>query len=106
MKRQVHTMKAGTITAKLRDAVPVCFYENGSEVTRYRNIDIPDSLKELEIKDFAFNIAQDGKITLTLRRIRRRKRNPTFPKIRRICSRTSCGPTRSRRNTRLYYKTR
>ena len=27
-----NTMKAGKITAKLRDAVPVCFMEDGEEV--------------------------------------------------------------------------
>ena len=37
-------MKAGQITAKLRDAVPVCFYTNDAEAIRYKNIEIPDSL--------------------------------------------------------------
>ncbi len=59
-------MKAGQITAKLRDAVPVCFFTDGSEVTRYKNIDIADSLKELEIYDFGFVVAADGKITFRL----------------------------------------
>ena len=59
-------MKAGQITAKLRDAVPVCFFTDGDEVTRYRNIDIPDSLKELDIMDFGFDVAMDGKITFRL----------------------------------------
>ena len=34
-------MKCGKLTAKLRDAVPVRFYENGREVKRYKNIEIP-----------------------------------------------------------------
>ena len=59
-------MKAKTITAKLRDAVPVRFMVEGDEVTRYRNIDIPDSLKEIEIRDFAFDTVTDGKITFQL----------------------------------------
>jgi hypothetical protein len=59
-------MKAGQITAKLRDAVPVCFFTNGSEATRYKNIDIPDSLKELELTDFGFDVPADGKITFRL----------------------------------------
>lgn len=59
-------MKAGQITAKLRDAVPVRFMENGEEMKRYKNIDIPDSLKKLEIQDFQFDIATDGKITFQL----------------------------------------
>jgi hypothetical protein len=59
-------MKAGQITAKLRDAVPVCFFSNGSEVKRYKNIDIPDSLKELEIIDFDFDVVEGEKITFRL----------------------------------------
>jgi hypothetical protein len=59
-------MKAGQITAKLRDAVPVCFFEYGEERTRYRNIDIPDSLKELDILDFGFDVIPEGKITFRL----------------------------------------
>ena len=60
-------MKAGKITAKLRDAVPVCFIdEDGNEVRRYKNIELPDELKELEVTDFHFNILLDGKIVFHL----------------------------------------
>ena len=59
-------MQAGKITAKLRDAVPVRFMTKGEEVKSYKNIDIPDSLKELEINDFQFDIAPDGKISFQL----------------------------------------
>ena len=59
-------MKTGQITAKLRDAVPIEFYQEGNERARYRNIDIPDSLKELEITDFKFITPEDGKITFRL----------------------------------------
>jgi hypothetical protein len=59
-------MKAGQITAKLRDAVPVCFFENGEEKAQYRNIDIPDNLKDLDIMDFQFNVAPGEKITFRL----------------------------------------
>jgi hypothetical protein len=59
-------MKAGQITAKLRDAVPVSFIEEDKELKRYKNIDIPDALKELEIKDFKFDVKQDGKIEFHL----------------------------------------
>ena len=38
-------MKCGKLTAKLRDAVQVRFYENGREIKRYKNIEIPDSVK-------------------------------------------------------------
>jgi len=59
-------MKAGQITAKLRDAVPVEFYEDGNEKARYRNIDIPDSLKKLEMTDFRFITPENGKISFRL----------------------------------------
>jgi hypothetical protein len=59
-------MKAGKITAKLRDAVPVCFMVDGKEVKRYKNIELPDELKELEIKDFKFHVPQDEKIVFHL----------------------------------------
>lgn len=59
-------MKAGRITAKLRDAVPVCFMVDGKEMARYKNIELPDAHKELEIMDFRFNVPMDGKITFEL----------------------------------------
>jgi len=34
------TWKAGQITAKWRDAVPVEFYQDGNEMAQYKNIDI------------------------------------------------------------------
>ena len=40
------------ITAKLRDAVPVCLMVNGEEVKRYKNIELPDEPKEVEMTDF------------------------------------------------------
>jgi hypothetical protein len=60
-------MKAKAITAKIRDAVPVCFIVNGEELQRYKNIEIPDSLKELELKDFHFQVSPtDEKIAFHL----------------------------------------
>lgn len=59
-------MKMGKITAKLRDAVPVCLMVEGNEIKRYKNIDLPDSLKELEMKDFNFYTPADGKITFQI----------------------------------------
>ena len=40
-------MECGKLTAKLRDAVLVCFIENGKEVKRFKNIEIPDEIKKL-----------------------------------------------------------
>lgn len=59
-------MKTGKITAKLRDAVPVCLMVNGEEVKRYKNIELPDMLKEVEMIDFHFNVHMDGKITFEI----------------------------------------
>lgn len=59
-------MKTGKITAKLRDAVPVCLMVNGAEVMRYKNIELPDMLKEVEMTDFHFNVHMDGKITFEI----------------------------------------
>ena len=59
-------MKCGKLTAKLRDAVPVRFYENGREVKRYKNIEIPDAVKELEFQDFKFDAPLNGAITFKI----------------------------------------
>ncbi|MCB6414981.1 hypothetical protein LI221_07875 [Faecalimonas umbilicata] len=59
-------MKTGKITAKLRDAVPVCLMVEGKEVKRYKNIELPDMLKEMEMTDFHFNVHMDGKITFEI----------------------------------------
>lgn len=59
-------MKTGKITAKLRDAVPVCLMVDGKEVKRYKNIELPDAIKELEMVDFHFNVPADGKITFEI----------------------------------------
>ena len=59
-------MKCGKLTAKLRDAVQVRFYENGREIKRYKNIEIPDAIKELEYRDFRFDVPQSGPITFKI----------------------------------------
>lgn len=59
-------MKTGKITAKLRDAVPVCLMVEGEEVKRYKNIELPDELKEMEMTDFHFTVHMDGKITFEI----------------------------------------
>lgn len=59
-------MKTGKITAKLRDAVPVCLMVEGKEIKRYKNIELPDMLKEVEMTDFHFNVHMDGKITFEI----------------------------------------
>ena len=49
-----------------RDAVPVCLMVEGKEVKRYKNIDLPDMLKKVEMLDFHFNVPEDGKITFEI----------------------------------------
>ena len=47
-------------------AVPVCLMVEDAEVMRYKNIELPDALKEIEMKDFHFNVHMDGKITFEI----------------------------------------
>lgn len=61
-----HITKTGKITAKLRDAVPVCLMVEGEKVMRCKNIKLPDMLKEVEKTDFHFSVHMDGKITLEI----------------------------------------
>ncbi len=56
-------MEMGKLTAKLRDAVPVCLLVEGKEIKRYKNIEIPDDLKKLEYNDFKFDVPLNGAIT-------------------------------------------
>ena len=59
-------MKCGKLTAKLRDAVPVCFIEEGKEIKRVKNIEISDAIKELEYKGFKFDVPMSGAITFKI----------------------------------------
>jgi hypothetical protein len=59
-------MKCGKLTAKLRDAVPVCFIEEGKEIKRVKNIEIPGAIKELEYKGFKFDVPMSGAITFKI----------------------------------------
>ena len=59
-------MECGKLTAKLRDAVPVCFMVDGKEVKRYKNVEIPDEIKQLPFIDFRFDVPQSGAITFKI----------------------------------------
>ena len=59
-------MECGKLTAKLRDAVPVCFIVNGMEVKRLKNIEIPDEIKKLPYTAFKFDVPQNGAITFKI----------------------------------------
>ena len=60
-------MEMGKLTAKLRDAVPVCLLVEGKEIKRYKNIEIPDELKRLEYQDFKFDVPLNGAEALSPR---------------------------------------
>ena len=60
-------MECGKLTAKLRDAVPICFIESGKEVKRYKNIEIPDEIKRLPFSDFKFDVPANAAITFVKR---------------------------------------
>ena len=59
-------MECGKLTAKLRDAVPVCFMVDGKAVKRYKNIEIPDEIKRLPFIDFKFDVPTSGAITFKI----------------------------------------
>ena len=59
-------MECGKLTAKLRDAVPVCFIVDGKEVKRFKNIEIPDEVKQLPFIDFKFDVPATGAITFKI----------------------------------------
>lgn len=59
-------MECGKHTVKLRDAVPVCFIENGKEVKRFKNIESPDEIKKLPYQDFEFSVPITGAITFKI----------------------------------------
>ncbi|MBR3237901.1 MAG: hypothetical protein IKF99_05635 [Oscillospiraceae bacterium] len=42
------------------------FYENGREIKRYKNIEIPDAIKELEFTGFKFDVPKSGPITFKI----------------------------------------
>lgn len=59
-------MECGKLTAKLRDAVPVCLMVDGKEVKRYKNIEIPDEIKRLPFIDFKFDVPASGASTFKI----------------------------------------
>jgi len=59
-------MECGKLTAKLRDAVPVCLMVDSKEVKRYKNIEIPDEIKKLPFTAFKFDVPQNGAITFKI----------------------------------------
>ena len=44
----------------LQACLPVCFLVNRREIKRFKNIEIPDEVKELEYSDFRFDVPEGG----------------------------------------------
>ena len=59
-------MKTGKITGETEGRGPVCLMVNGEEVKRYKNIELPDELKGVEMTDFHFKVHMDGNITFEI----------------------------------------
>lgn len=59
-------MECGKLTAKLRDAVPVCLMVASKEVKRYKNIELSDEIKRLTFTAFRFDVPQNGAITFKI----------------------------------------
>ena len=59
-------MECGKLTAKLRDAVPICLMVDGKEVKRYKNIEIPEEIKRLPVIDFKFDVPASVAITFKI----------------------------------------
>lgn len=54
------------LTAKLRDAVPVCPLVEGKEIRRYKNIAIPEDLRKLAYQDFKIDVLLNRAITFKI----------------------------------------
>lgn len=65
-EKEEANMKCGKLTAKLRDAVPVCFMVDGKEVKRFKNIEVPEEIKRLPYIDFKFDVPENGAITFKI----------------------------------------
>jgi hypothetical protein len=61
-KNVLENLKARTITAKLRDAVVISIQDSTGELGRYKNIELPDAIRDLPVEDFQFAKSIDGKL--------------------------------------------
>ena len=71
-------------------------YGNGEEVKRYKNIELPNMLKEVEMTDFHFNVHMDGKITFEIH-YEEGALPEVFPEARTRVSRAAKARSQSRR---------
>lgn len=59
-------LKVRTITAKLRDAVIISLNEDIGEIARFKNIELPEALRDLSVEDYQFTKTIDGKLEFEL----------------------------------------
>lgn len=65
-KNVLNGLKVRTITAKLRDAVIISLNDESGELGRFKNIELPDALRELLVDDYQFSKTIDGKLEFEL----------------------------------------
>ncbi|MEA5014246.1 MAG: hypothetical protein VB099_06770 [Candidatus Limiplasma sp.] len=65
-KNVLNGLKVRTITAKLRDAVIISLNEDIGEIARFKNIELPEALRDLPVEDYQFTKTIDGKLEFEL----------------------------------------
>ena len=65
-KNVLNGLKVRTITAKLRDAVIISLNDESGELGRFKNIELPDALRDLLVDDYQFSKTIDGKLEFEL----------------------------------------
>ncbi len=65
-KHVLNGLKVRTITAKLRDAVIISLNEDIGEMARFKNIELPEALRDLPVEDYQFTKTIDGKLEFEL----------------------------------------
>ena len=65
-KHVLNGLKVRTITAKLRDAVIISLNEDIGEIARFKNIELPEALRDLSVEDYQFTKTIDGKLEFEL----------------------------------------
>lgn len=59
-------LRVRRITAKLRDAVIISLNDERGEMARFRNIELPDALRDLLVEDYQFTKTVEGRLEFEL----------------------------------------
>ncbi len=59
-------LRVRAITAKLRDAVIISLNEEGGEMARFKNIELPEALRDLPVEDYQFTKTIEGRLEFEL----------------------------------------